>query len=127
LSYAARAIEGLFPGSFAPEFLATLCAGVPAVFLERAAALPPLRKTRPPRGWTKRTLSLAESPAAKMRLFFRTAFPPLEEVKINTAPGATGAALALAWLELFFRRAGRLFRRRPGNGDAGHVRSPQRK
>jgi hypothetical protein len=117
LAYAARAIEGLFPGSFAPEFLAGLSDGVPGVFLERADALPPLRKTRSSRGWTKTALSLSESPAAKVRLLFRTAFPPLEEVKINVAPGASGLALAVAWLGLFSRRTVRLFRRRPEDDD----------
>lgn len=111
LAYAARAIERLFPGSFAPEFLAVLCGGVSGVFLERAEALPPLRKTRPLRGWTKKALSLAESPAAKVRLLARTVFPSLEEIKINITPGATGLTLALAWLRLSFRRAGHLFNR----------------
>jgi len=116
LAYAARAIERLFPGSFAPEFLAVLCGGVPGMFLERADALSPFRKTRPPRGWTKRALSLAESPAAKVRFLARTSFPPLEEVKINVAPGARGLTLALAWLRILGGRFRSALGRRQTSG-----------
>jgi len=109
LAYAAVSIERLFPGSFAPDLLDGLCREVPKPLLDRASALPPLRWTRPASGWTKKALMLVESPAARGRFLFRSAFPPLEEVRINVAPDATGLALVLAWLRLFLRRARRLF------------------
>lgn len=108
LAYAALAVERLFPGSFAPEFLDSLRRQAPKPLLDRASDLPPLRWTRPARGWSKRALTLVESPAAKGRFLFRSAFPPLEDVRINVAPGATGAALLLAWLRLLVRRVGQL-------------------
>jgi hypothetical protein len=111
LAYAADAIEQLFPGSFNTAFLDLLRREAPDALLSRARALPSLRHTRPPHGWTRRALALAESPGRKARLLLRTAFPPLEEVKINAAPEASGPALGAAWVRLFVRRAGRLFTR----------------
>lgn len=111
LAYAADAVERLFPGSFAPPFLASLRGGVPKELLERAGRLPPLRHTRSPRGWSRTGLSLIEAPAPKARFFLRTAFPPLEEVKVNVAPEASGLKLAAEWLRLLLRRTGRIFGR----------------
>jgi hypothetical protein len=71
-------------------------------------ALPPLRHTRPPLGTTRTALTLIESPGAKARFFLRSLFPPLEEVKVNVVPDASGLALTAAWARLFFRRARRL-------------------
>lgn len=117
LAHAARAIERLFPGSFAPEFLALLCDGVPGVLLERADRLGPLRKTRPSHGGTRAALSLIEAPAPKARFLLRSVFPAPGEVKVNVAPEASGVKLAAAWLRLFMRRAGRLLGRRQGDRD----------
>jgi hypothetical protein len=108
LAYAAGAIERLFPGCFAPAFLDELRAEVPELLLSRAATLPSLRHTRPPLGTTRTALSLIESPGARARFFLRSLFPPLEEVKVNVVPDASGLALIAAWARLFFRRARRL-------------------
>ncbi|HQR46997.1 MAG TPA: nucleotidyltransferase family protein [Thermoanaerobaculia bacterium] len=108
LAYAALAVERLFPGSFDAAFLESLRAGVPAALRERAATIPPLRRTRPPEGWTRTALALAESPGAKARFFLRTALPPPEEVRVNVAPEATGLSLLAVWLRLFGRRVRRL-------------------
>jgi hypothetical protein len=124
LAHAARAIEKLFPQSFAPEFLARLCDGVPGVLLERADRLGPLRKTRPPRGGTRAALSLIEAPAPKARFLLRSVFPPPGEVKVNVAPEASGVRLAAAWLHLFAMRAVRLLGRRqrdPGVASSDRV------
>ncbi len=110
LLYAADAIERLFRGTFDRASVEELAAHVPATLRVRAAALPVLRHTRPPRGWTKISLGLASGPAAKARFFLRTAFPSPGEVKANIAPGASGFALALAWLRVLARRALGLFR-----------------
>jgi hypothetical protein len=111
LAYVAEAIETLFPGSFERGFLGELSREVPAPLLARARSLPSLRHTRPVRGWTEVTLSIAESPWRKARHLLRAAFPPLGEVRANAAPDATGLALLVVWVRLFLRRAARLISR----------------
>ena len=111
LAYAVDAVERLFPGSFSQPFLTSLWGSVPAELLERARRLPALRRTRPPRGWTRTGLSLIEAPAPKARFFLRTAFPPFEEVKVNVAPEASGPRLVAEWLRLFGRRMEQIFGR----------------
>jgi hypothetical protein len=117
LAYAALAVERLFPESFQPAFLESLRSAVPAALLSRAGAIPPLRRTRPPDGWTKTALSLVESSGPKARFLLRTAFPPPEEVRVNVAPEASGVKLAAAWVHLFLKRAGRLVGRRQRDPD----------
>jgi hypothetical protein len=111
LAYVAEAIETLFPGSFERGFLGELSREVPAPLLARARSLPSLRHTRPVRGWTEVTLSIAESPWRKARHLLRAAFPPLGEVRANAAPDGTGLALLVVWVRLFLRRAARLISR----------------
>jgi hypothetical protein len=113
LAFAADAVERLFPHSFDAAWLASLCASVPGRFLARAAGISPLRHTRPPRGWSTTALSLVESPWRKARFLVRTSFPTLGEVKANTAPEASGVALAAAWLRVFLSRAGAVRRQPP--------------
>jgi hypothetical protein len=106
LLYAADAVERLFPLTFKEVFLSSLSSGVPDVRRARAAALPALRYTRPPRGWTRTLLSLVDGPVPRVRFLLRTLFPTLGEVKANAAPGATGLALPGAWLRVLGRRVG---------------------
>ena len=104
LLYAADAIERLFPLTFEELFLSSLPSRVDPVLRARAAALPALRYTRPPHGWTRTLLTLADSPGARARLLLRTAFPSPGEVKANVAPDASGAALALAYAHVLVGR-----------------------
>lgn len=107
LLFAADAIERLFPGTFEEVFLSALSSRVPPGLRLRAAALPPLRYTRPARGWTRTLLSLVDGPAPRARFLLRTVFPTLGEVKANAAPGASGLKLAAAWIRVLARRAAR--------------------
>jgi hypothetical protein len=112
LYFAASAIERLFPLTFKETFLSSLSAGVSPELRRRAAALPALRYTRPARGWTRTLLSLVDGPAPRARFLLRTLFPALGEVKANAAPGASGLALAVAWVRVLARRARVVFRPR---------------
>jgi hypothetical protein len=114
LLYAADAIERLFPLTFKEIFLSSLSSRVPTDLRARAAALPALRYTRPPRGWTRTLLALVDAPMPRARFLLRILFPTLGEVKANAAPDASGVALARAWLRVFLRRAGAPFRPRGG-------------
>jgi len=111
LLFAADAIERLFPNTFEGEFLASLARRTRETVRRRAAALPPLRYTRPARGWTRTLLSLVDKPGPRARFLLRTLFPTLGEVKANAAPDATGAVLATVWLRIFLARAVRALRR----------------
>lgn len=111
---AARAVEGLFPGTFDPKGLARLAAAVPARVLRRAATIPVLRHARAERGWTMTSLGLVDGTVPAVRFVFRTAFPPLDEVKANVAPGSTGLALVAAWFGVLSRRLGSAARRLRG-------------
>ncbi|MEO8587228.1 MAG: nucleotidyltransferase family protein [Acidobacteriota bacterium] len=104
LLFAADAIERLFPLAFKEEFLSSLSSSVPSDLRRRAAALPALRYTRPPRGWSRTLLTLIDGPLPKARFLARTLFPTLGEVKANAAPDSSGLALARAWLRVFGRR-----------------------
>ncbi len=104
LCYAAEAVERLFPGSFSTPFLGELRAATAERFRSFAATLPPLRHTRPLRGWTGTLLSLIESPVPRGRFLLGTLFPTTDEVKINAAPDASGAAVVWVWLKVFGRR-----------------------
>ena len=104
LLYAADAIERLFPLTFKEIFLSSLSSRVSPILRARAAALPALRYTRPARGWTRTLLTLVDAPLPKARFLGRIFFPTLGEVKANAAPGASGLALAVAWLHVFARR-----------------------
>ena len=108
LLYAADAIERLFPLTFKEIFLSSLSSGVPDELRARAAALPALRYTRPARGWTRTLLTLVDGPVPRARFLLRTLFPTLGEVKANAAPGASGLALARAWLRVLARRMARM-------------------
>ena len=108
LAYAASAVEGLFPRSFDPRFLGDLAATVPAPLRLRAAALPPLRYTRPRRGWSRTLLSLIESPSRRGRFLARTLFPSPGEVRANAA--ADGSSLWAAYGRLAASRLGVLVR-----------------
>lgn len=110
LLYAADAIERLFPLTFEEFFLSSLSTRVPPDFRRRAAALPPLRYTRPARGWTRTLLTLVEGPLPKARFLARTVFPGLGEVRANAAPDASGLALAVAYVRVLARRLSRTFR-----------------
>ena len=77
---------------------------------KKASRLLPLRYTRPARGWTRTLLSLVEGPIPRARFLLRTLFPALGEVKANVAPGATGLALAGAWVRVLAKRVTRTFR-----------------
>jgi hypothetical protein len=103
---AARAIEGLFPGTFAPEALERASSEVAPRVLLRAATVPALRHSRAARGWTRTALGLVDGAVPATRFVLRTLFPPLDEVKANVAPGAAGPALAAAWLRVLSGRAG---------------------
>lgn len=109
---AARAVEGLFPGTFVPEELARASTTVAPRVLVRAATIPPLRHSRAARGWTRTALGLVEGAPAAIRHLLRTLFPPLDEVRANVAPGATGPALAAAWLRVLSGRIGSAIRGR---------------
>ena len=111
--YAADAVQRLFPNTFEGLFLSALSSRVIPELRQRAAALPPLRHTRPPRGWSTTALSLVESPGKKARFLARTLFPTLGEVKANAAPDAAGAALVNAWLRVFLSRVAGAVRRQP--------------
>ncbi len=111
---ATRAVESLFPGSFAPEFLAGIPVGVSPQVLASAARLAPLRYTRPATGQTAILASLIESRERRIRFLLGTLFPSLGEVKANVAPDSSGLALVATWGALFlrrFRHAARLIRR----------------
>ena len=62
LWFATSAIERLFPDTFEEVFLSSLSSSTPPDLRRRAAALPALRYTRPPRGWTRTLLTLIEEP-----------------------------------------------------------------
>jgi Uncharacterised nucleotidyltransferase len=109
--FAASAIERLFPNTFEEVFLKTLERGVSATLRERALRLPPLRYTRPARGWTHTLLSLVDRPIPRARFLLRTLFPTLGEVKANAAPDSFGFSLARAWLRVFGRRLAAATRR----------------
>lgn len=113
LLFAAEAIERLFPNTFEEVFLKSLGGGVSDTLRERASRVPPLRYTRPARGWTRTLLTLIEGPLPKARFLAHTLFPALGEVKANAAPDATGLALAMAWARVLLRRAETGFRREP--------------
>lgn len=113
LLYAADAIERLFPLTFKEIFLSSLSSSVDPERRARAAALPSLRYTRPPRGWTRTLLSLVDGPVPRARFLLRTLFPTLGEVKANAAPDAAGLSLAAAWARVLLARAG--LRRRTGS------------
>ena len=106
LLFAADAIERLFPLTFEEVFLSSLSSRVPSVLRARAAALPPLRYTRPARGWSRTLFSIVDGPVPRVRLLLRTLFPTLGEVKANAAPGASGLALLAAWARILLRRMG---------------------
>lgn len=108
LLYAADGLERLFPGTFEAASLARLAARVSPHLRARAATLPVLRHSRPARGFSRVALSLAPGRSERARLFLRSAFPTLGEVKANVAPEAEGFALKLAWLKVLARRAGGL-------------------
>ncbi|MDL2716552.1 MAG: nucleotidyltransferase family protein [Acidobacteriota bacterium] len=110
LLFAADAIERLFPLTFKEEFLSSLSSSVPSCLRRRAAALPALRYTRPPRGWSRTLLTLIDRPLPKARFVVRTVFPTLGEVKANAAPGESGLALAAAWVRVLARRVGSALR-----------------
>lgn len=105
LLYAADGLERLFPGTFEAGSLDRLAARVPSHLRAQAARLPVLRHSRPARGFTRTALGLAAGPAVKARLFLRSVFPTLGEVKANVAPEADGLALKIAWLRVLTRRA----------------------
>lgn len=115
VALAARAIERLFPGTFPPGALARAEAPIRPRVLRRAAEVPVLRHSRPERGWTRTALSLADGPLPAFRFLLRTLLPPLDEVKANVAPEATGLRLAAAWARVLLGRvrsaAGPLLRR----------------
>lgn len=110
LVFASDAIERLFPGTFEETFSSALASGVTPDVRRRAAALPPLRYTRPERGWSATLLWLIDAPLPRFRFLLRTLFPHPGEVRANAAPGRGGAGLALAYVRLAFRRIGALFR-----------------
>jgi hypothetical protein len=105
LLYAADAVERLFPLTFKEIFLSSLSSGVDPGLRARAAALPALRYTRPARGWTGTLLSIVDAPVPRARFLLRTLFPAPGEVKANAAPGASGLALAAAYVRVLARRA----------------------
>lgn len=108
----ARAVEKLFPGTFAAGVLEAAEARIRRRVLRRADEVPVLRHARPERGWTLIALSLADGPLPALRFLLRTLLPPLDEVKANVAPEATGLRLAAAWARVLIGRlrsaAGRL-------------------
>jgi hypothetical protein len=110
LLFAAEAIERSFPNTFGEIFLKTLASRTDASVRARAAALPSLRYTRPARGWSRTLLTLIEGPLPKARFLARTLFPTLGELKANVAPGASGLALAGAYVGVLARRLTRTFR-----------------
>ncbi len=97
VALASHAFERLFPGTFDAESLERVASGVSPGALRRASALPVLRHSRPPRGWTATALGLADGPGPAARYLLRTLLPPLDEVKANVAPDASGAKLVAAW------------------------------
>lgn len=107
LLYAADAVERLFPLTFEEILLERLSSSVDPGLRARAASLPPLRHTRPARGWTRTLLSLADGPAPRARFLLRTLFPTPGEVKANAAPDASGLALAAAYVRVLVRRVAR--------------------
>jgi hypothetical protein len=113
LSFAAAAVERLFPGTFDARFLTSLASRVPPELRARAAALPALRHTRPSRGWSRKLLSVTDGALPRARFLARTLFPTFGEVKANAAPEATGLALAAAWARVLLSRAGLRRRRGP--------------
>jgi len=104
VALAARAVERLFPGTFEPGALERAARGVSPRALERAAALPALRHSRPARGWTATALGLADGRLRAARFLLRTLLPSLDEVRANVAPDASGARLAAAWAGVLTRR-----------------------
>ncbi|MGZ6988044.1 MAG: nucleotidyltransferase family protein [Thermoanaerobaculia bacterium] len=109
LLFAADAIERLFPNTFEKVFRSSVAAKVSTDSRARAAALPPLRYTRAARGWTRTLLSLVDGPVPRARFLLRTLFPTLGEVKANVAPGASGLALAGAYVRVLARRVTKTF------------------
>jgi hypothetical protein len=110
LLFAAEAIERLFPNTFEEVFLKSLGGSVSDTLRERASRVPPLRYTRPARGWSRTLLTLIEGPLPKARFLAHTLFPALGEVKANAAPDATGLALAGVYVRVLARRVTRTFR-----------------
>jgi Uncharacterised nucleotidyltransferase len=111
LLFAADAIGQLFPNTFEEVFLKSLASRTGEAVRARAAALPSLRYTRPPSGWTRTLLTLIAGPLPKARFLVRTVFPGLGEVRANAAPGASGVGLVAAWFRVLGRRGGRALRR----------------
>lgn len=114
LLFAADAVQRLFPGSFAPAFVDALARGVDPSHRARAAALAPLRSTRPARGFTREALALAARGLPRGRFLLRQLFPSPGEVQVNVTDGAGGLRLAAAYAALLARRA------------AGALRAPRR-
>jgi hypothetical protein len=113
LLYAADAVERLFPLTFREVFLSSLSSSVSPSLRARAAALPPLRYTRPARGWSRTLLSVVDGPVPRVRFLLRTLFPTLGEVKANAAPEASGLALVAAWARILLGRLGSRSRQEP--------------
>lgn len=104
VALAARAVERLFPGTFEAGSLDRAARGVSPPAVERAAALPVLRHSRPERGWTATALGLADGKLRAARFLLRTLLPSLDEVRANVAPNASGRKLAAAWAVVLMRR-----------------------
>lgn len=111
VAFAARAVERLFPATFDAGSLERVARGVSSRVLERAAELPVLRHARPERGWTSTALGLTDGTLRAARFLFRTLLPPLDEVRANVAPDASGARLAAAWTGVLMRRLSSAARR----------------
>lgn len=111
VALAARAVEALFPGTFEPASLARAAAAVSPRVLRRAEAIPVLRHARGARGWTMTSLGLIQGALPAARFVVRTLFPPLDEVRANVAPEATGLPLVAAWLRVLSGRLGSAARR----------------
>jgi hypothetical protein len=105
LWFAASAVERLFPLTFEELFLSSLSSRIRPEVRRRAAALPPLRYTRPARGWSRTLLSIVDGPVPRARFLLRTLLPSLGEVKANAAPDAAGLVLAGAYVRVLARRA----------------------
>ena len=111
VALAARAVERLFPATFDAGSLERVARHVSSRVLERAAALPVLRHSRPERGWTATALGLTDGTPRAARFLVRTLLPSLDEVRANVAPDASGARLAAAWTGVLMRRLSSAARR----------------
>jgi hypothetical protein len=110
LLYAADAVQRLFPLTFEESLFSSLSSRVSPTLRARAAALPALRYTRPPRGWSRTLLSLLDGPLPAARFLRRVLFPTPGEMKANVAPEASGLALAGAYVRVLARRVASVFR-----------------